>query len=117
MNAFGVALRAARQAKALTQTQLGTLLWPRSARAGRFAHECAFISRLETGRTAASVDLASRIARALDLPPWHFQEALARDAMDATCSAGEVTQVVVGLRAYAQRCTAEEWAAIRGGGA
>jgi transcriptional regulator with XRE-family HTH domain len=117
MNAFAVALRAARRAKALTQTQLGSLLWPKSARAGRFAHECAFVSQLETGREYPSADLAARIARALDLPPWHFQEALARDAMDATCSAGEVTQVVVGLRAYAQRCSAEEWAAIRGGGA
>lgn len=115
MNAFGVALRAARVAKALTQAQLGTLLWPRSARAGRFAHECAFISRLETGRTSASSDLASRIARALGLPPWHFQEALTKDALESTCTAGEVTQVVVGLRAYAQRCSAEEWAAIRGG--
>ena|SRR5688500_3255831 len=115
MNTFAVALRAARVAKGLTQPQLGTLLWPKAALAGRFAHECAFVSRLEHGRARASADLAARIARALGLPPWHFAEALARDAMDATCTAQEVTLVIIGLRAYAQRCTAEEWAAIRGG--
>lgn len=115
MNAFGIALRGARAAKGLTQNQLGTLLWPRAASVGRFAHECAFVSQLEHGRRRASADLAARIARVLGLPPWHFQEALTRDAVEATCSAQEVTSVVVGLRAYAARCTAEEWAAIREG--
>lgn len=66
------------------------------------------------GRRGISSSRASKLARRLGLPPWHFEHALAQDRIAAICRVNEVTAVVVGLAEYVERVLpGAEWAAAR----
>ena len=72
-----------------------------------------FIKELERGARRPSSELAAGIAKKLELPPWHFEQALAEDRIESVCPPSAITVVVVGLEHHAATMTDEEWRAIR----
>lgn len=109
--AFAIALAAARLKLDLSQNDLGRLL----DGARPWGNCNSYVAQLERGERNPSLDGAARIARALGLPSWHFDQALFHEALESQCKQSEMTRVIVGLQTFALSMDAESWAALRGG--
>lgn len=102
--ALGRALAAQRTARGMTRVA--------------FAEACGVpdkhLQRYEYRGRRCDPDKAARIARALGLPSWHFEQAITLDRMTMGCRIAELTAVVVGLELYVlSRLPGAEWAAVR----
>lgn len=104
VTAFGHSLIAERRARSLNRIRFAELC-------------CVSVSALnqwEYGRRGITSATATKLARRLGLPAWHFEQALAQDRMASVCRAAEVTTVVVGLVQYVERrLPGARWADVR----
>ena len=102
--AFGRALHAQRTERRMTRLQFAEVCRVADKHLQRYEYE---------GR-GCHPDKAARIARALGLPAWHFEQAITLDRMRDGCRVGEITAVVVGLERYVlSKLPGAEWAHVR----
>src|SRR5687768_9227201 len=100
---FARTLTIYRQSRGLSQAEL-------AERMGASCPEKAsHVNQLERGHRRASPQLATRIARILEVPPWRMLAPLVEEMQDAMCTRQERTHAVVGMTAFARSMSEDEW--------